>query len=233
LPEATVIANCRGLHADGVRDHVVALVLSFARDLPRWFAQQSRREWKGAPREPLSGKRLVLLGYGAIGSRIGETARALGMVVSAVCRTPRERPGLERVFSAERVLEAVASADYFVVAAPLTSRTRGLVDARVLAALPPRAVIINVSRGGVLDEAALERALGEGRLRGAALDVFEQEPLPPASGLWTCPRLVITPHVAGYEPEYLPKVFELFAENVRRVRGGEPPLTPVSRENEY
>jgi phosphoglycerate dehydrogenase-like enzyme len=233
LRAAAVVANCRGLHADGVRDHVLGLLLAFARDLPGLLAQQSRREWRAAPKTPVTGKHLVLLGYGAIGSRVATAARGLGMVVSAVRRTLGEVPGLERVYAPEQLALALGQADFFVIAAPLTSHTRGMVGERALSALPERAVVINVSRGGVLDEVALEQRLRDGRLSGAALDVFEREPLAESSALWACPRLLITPHVAGYEPEYLPKVFEMFAENVQRLRRGEAVKHVVSRENEY
>jgi phosphoglycerate dehydrogenase-like enzyme len=227
------IANCRGLHADGVRDHVMAWVLAFARDVPRALSQQAAREWAPFARTPIAGKKLVLLGYGAIGTRIAETARAFGMTVTAVRRSARTEPELARVHAPAELSEAVAEADFFVIAAPLTSETRGMVGATVLGALPAHAVVINVSRGGVLDEGALESALRAGRLAGAALDVFVSEPLTPGSSLWDCPRLFVTPHIAGYEPAYLTKVCELFAENVRRLLRGEPVLSAVSRALEY
>jgi glyoxylate/hydroxypyruvate reductase A len=233
LSRAAVIANCRGLHADGVRDHVLALLLAFARELPRALAQQARREWQTFACPPLTGKKLLLLGHGAIGSRVAAAARAFGMRVAAVTRSRQALPGLSAVFGTGELALAVRDADYFVISAPLTSHTRGLVDARVLDALPPRAVVINVSRGALLDQRALEAALRAGRLAGAALDVFDPEPVPPTSPLWHCPRLLLTPHVAGHEPAYLTKVFEAFAANVVRVRRGEAPDALVSRELEY
>lgn len=233
LRAEAMIANCRGLHADAVRDHVLALLLALARDVPRALAQQRERRWAPFAREAVSGKKLVLLGFGAVGARVARAANALGMVVTAVRRSERAEPELARVYPPSGLVEAVSDADFLVVAVPLTSETRGVVSAEVLSALPERAAVINVSRGGVLDERALEAALRAGRLAGAALDVFEHEPLPAQSTLWDCPGLVVTPHVAGYEPAYLSKVFELFAENVRRVERGEAPLSVVSRELEY
>ena len=233
LREAALIANCRGLHADAVRDHVMALLLAFARDLPRAIAQQARREWQSYARAPLTGKKLLLLGHGAIGSRVAVAARAFGMRVSAVTRSAQPAHELEAVFGSDRLAFAVRGADFFAICAPLTRHTRGLVDARVIAALPPHAIVINVSRGALLDHAALEAALRSERLAGAALDVFDPEPVPRASSLWHCPRLLLTPHVAGHEPAYLRKVFEAFAANVARVRRGEVPEEVVSRELEY
>jgi phosphoglycerate dehydrogenase-like enzyme len=233
LRGATTIANCRGLHADAVREHVLALLLAFARDLPRALAQQARREWQSFACPPLAGKTLVLLGHGAIGARVAVAARGFGLRVLAVTRSGRAAPGLDAVFESAELELAVRAADYFVICAPLTPQTRGLVDARVLAALPAHAVVINVSRGALLDHTALEAALRAQRLAGAALDVVDPEPLPPASSLWHCPRLWITPHVAGHEPSYLAKVFEAFATNVARLRRGEAALETVSRELEY
>jgi phosphoglycerate dehydrogenase-like enzyme len=188
LRAAAVIANCRGLHADGVRDHVMALLLAFARGLPRALSQQARREWQSFACPPLTGKTLVLLGHGAVGSRVASAARAFGMRVSAVTRSRQPAPGRSAVFGDGELEMAARDADYFVISAPLTSRTRGLVDARELDALPPRAVVINVSRGALLDQAALEAALRAGRLAGAALDVFDPEPVPPSSPGLPSPR---------------------------------------------
>lgn len=233
LRSEVAIANCRGAHADGVRDHALALLLATARDLPRAFTQQGRREWRPFPSEPLAGQRLLLLGYGAVGSRVARSAAAFGLRVSAVRHSARPEPELEHTYAPEELIEAARHADYLLVCVPLTSKTRGMVNARVIAALPRHAALIDVSRGGVVDAAALAAALAAGKLRSAACDVFAEEPLPAASPLWSAPRLIVTPHVAGFEPRYFTAVFASFAENVRRVQHGEAPLESVSRELEY
>jgi phosphoglycerate dehydrogenase-like enzyme len=122
----------------------------------------------------------------------------------------------------------LAGADYVVVALPLTSATRHLIDARALEQMPADACLIDVSRGGVVDLQALEVALRAGRLRGAALDVFEEEPLPAESSLWSCPRLLITPHVGGFTPDYLERTLDVFLENVELVKSGKPPRTALA-----
>lgn len=233
LRDEVAIANCRGAHANGVRDHALSLLLAAARDLPRAFAQQARREWRPYASTPLQGQRLLLLGFGAVGSRVARAAAALGMRVSAVRRSARREPELERTYLPEELVEAARQADYLVICAPLTGKTRGLVDAGVIGALPRHAALIDVSRGGIVDHAALAAALQAGELRSAACDVFEEEPLPATSPLWSAPRLIVTPHVAGLEPRYFAPILASFAENVRRVQRGEAPLESVSRELEY
>jgi phosphoglycerate dehydrogenase-like enzyme len=233
LHERVAIAHCAEAHADAVRDHVLGLILALARDLPRAIAQRARREWQPYASAPLRGKEVVLLGYGAIGRRVARTLAGFGVRVRAVRRRAEPAPELFRVHPPEELLEAVKNADYLVVCVPLTGRTRGLVDARVLGALPERAAVVSVSRGEILDETALARALRSGQLSGAAVDGFASEPLPPTSPLWHCPGLLVTPHSAGYEPAHLAPIFESFAENVERVARGEPALELVSREHEY
>jgi len=130
----------------------------------------------------------------------------------------------------ERVL---AESDYVVVILPLTPDTRGSLDATLLSKMKPEAVLVNMARGGILDEAALVAMLREGRLRGATLDVFDEEPLPESSPLWDTPNLVVTPHVAGFSRDYLPRVFDIFAENVHGFEAGEPLRNEIDRERGY
>lgn len=233
LREQVVITNSRGAMADAVRDHVLALVFAFARDLPRAFAQQAARSWQTYSREPIRNQRLCVVGLGEIGSRVASAGIALGFRVSGVCRSARPFPGVEPVRDVAELSAAFAEADYVVLCLPLTSSTRGLCDDALLGALSPRAVLIDVSRGGIVDEGALERRLRAGQLRGAALDVFAEEPLPPNSPLWTCPGLLITPHSAGSIPTYFEAVVALFVDAVERLTRGEQPRTLVSRTAEY
>lgn len=233
LAAGVAVANCRGAHADAIRDHAVALLLSFARGLPRYLEQQGREQWQPFAEPSLRGKRLVLVGLGEIGSRIAHVARALGMNVAAVRRTQAPSTDVDRVVGPRQLSDVFEGADYVVLCAPHTDATRGLIGRSELDALPDHAVLVDVSRGGVLDEAALVETLRAGRLRGAALDVFAREPIAPGDPLWTTPNLIVTPHVAGWTPDYLERVFDVFIDNVRRVRSGTPPATTVSREHQY
>jgi phosphoglycerate dehydrogenase-like enzyme len=233
LPKSVCIANARGVQADAVRDHAVALLLALARRLPDAIERKARREWKRDATPPLAGKVLALLGFGAVGSRIAMTAASLGLRVRVLRRAPEPAPGAEHVSAEGNLAKVLSGADFVVVCLPLTRRTRRLVDSAALSHLAPSACVVDVSRGGVVDHHALCAALESGRLGAAALDVFEDEPLPADSALWSCPRLLMTPHTAGYTPDYFERTVELFLENVARVRRGDVPLTAVSREHEY
>jgi phosphoglycerate dehydrogenase-like enzyme len=230
-PEVT-ITNSRGAHAELVRDHAIASLLALFREFPRAHAQQARREWRSYPTQSVAGKRLCIVGLGEIGARIAAVAHALGMRVSGVCRTPREVPGTELVVGIPQLVEVLSTADAVVLCVPLTSQTRGLFNAEVLAALPTGARLVNVSRGAVVDEAALEVALRAGRLT-AALDVFEAEPLPSTSSLWDCPGLLVTPHIAGFATDYMDGVIAAFVAATLALEAGELPPTVVSREYQY
>lgn len=233
LAETVHIANLRGPHLDSVRDHVIALMLATARKLHQALIQQMQHRWCSFPSAPLAGKTLTLLGYGGIGRRVAPVAQALGMTVRAVRRSTNIAPGVHECYTSERLPDALRGADYLVLCLPFTSTTRGFVGEDVLGMLSPRAAVINVSRGGIIDERALERALRSGKLAGAALDVFEDEPLAPDSTLWECPGLILTPHLAGSIPDYFERVLDGFVENVGRVRRGHVPESMVSREHEY
>lgn len=233
LRDTVWVANCRGAHADAVRDHAVLLLLALARHLPDAVARQSRAEWRSFPAASLRGKTLAVLGLGEVGGRVVEVARVLGLRIRGVCRQPRDVVGVETVLPPQDLRVALSGADYVIVCLPLTRATRHFVDASALSTLPAHAALIDVSRGGIVDQHAVEQALREGRLGSAAFDVFEDEPLPPQSSLWHCPNLVITPHVAGLTPDYIDRALDVFLENLHLVRNGQPPRTFVSREHEY
>jgi len=227
-PPGVWIANTRGAHALAVRDHALALLLAFARDLPRLFEQQRHGEWRGFASPSVAGQVLTVVGLGSVGSALAAAAASLGLRVRAVRRQARSEPGVAQLFAPAQLLDALVGSDYVALCLPSTRATRGLIGAAELGALAAHAVLINVSRGELVDTAALEGALRAGTLRGAALDVFEDEPLPASSSLWTCPRLLITPHVAGWTPDYLERVLDLFVENLALYARGEPPRTLVS-----
>jgi phosphoglycerate dehydrogenase-like enzyme len=235
LPETVAVANTRGAIVDSVRDHALAMMLALARDLPMLLDQQRAAVWRARAAAPIRGRTVAVLGLGAIGGAVAQACAALGMKVRGTRRRPDRPPppGVERVLGPGETRAALAGADFAVVTVPLTPETRGLVNAAALAALPATAALVNVSRGAVVDEAALFDALVAGRLRGAACDVFADEPLPSQSPLWSCPRLIVTPHVAGWTPDYVAHAAAEFAANVARARAGLPPVSPVSRQLGY
>jgi phosphoglycerate dehydrogenase-like enzyme len=233
LPSRVVIANARGIHLPEMRDHALALMLSLERELPRFGRQQAAREWSPFAAGSVAGKTVALLGLGEVGRSLAPACAALGMRVVGACRTPRPIPHVEEVHDPARLEPMFEAADHLVVTVPLTPRTRGLVDARAIARLRPSAFLVHLSRGPVVDAAALDDALRKGRLRGAALDVFDDEPLPRESSLWTAPNLVITPHVAGLVHDYVERAVHLFLENLDRMERGLLPRTAVDRDQQY
>jgi len=208
-------------------------LLALARGLPHWLAAQRRREWaplraEASPRD-LKGQTAVILGLGRIGAEIARLAQALGLTVVGVRRGPR-RPGdpVDELHPPAALAGLVGRCDWLVIACPLTAETRGLVDAGLIAKLPRAARIINVARGEIVDEPALITALQNGRLAGAYLDVFETEPLPPASPLWDMPNVIVTPHNAGAAAGNDERVLEIFLDNLARWHRGAPLVNEIA-----
>lgn len=240
-----VITSIAGVSPRPMAEYVLSMVLAFAHRLPRAVEGQRRREW---PRTrdrwehyrpvKVPGSRMTIVGYGSLGRGIARAAQAFGIEVLGVRRGGTARSYGEevdgvRTVTAERLDEALAAADWVIVAVPGTPETMGLIGARQLAAMKPGGHLVNVARGGVVDETALVAALDAGHLAGAALDVFAQEPLPPGSPLWEHPRILVTPHVAGMAPEYELDVRRLFCENLARYLRGEPLRNVIDRELAY
>jgi phosphoglycerate dehydrogenase-like enzyme len=235
-----VLTNGAGLHSLSIPEHVLAQMLVLARNFHEAARLQAARQWNrfqciafgGGVRE-LCGSRLAILGAGAIGRSLAQKAAALGQHVRVLRRdASRPVPGAE-VCGPEALDELLRWADFVVLALPLTPATRGLIGERALAAMKSDAYLINVGRGELIDEAALVRALERGAIAGAALDVFQQEPLPPEHPFWGLPNAVLTPHVSGYTPNYFRKVLDLFEENLERFRDGRPLRNVVDKRLGY
>lgn len=233
LPAGVRIANARGVHGEQMSEHALAMMLAFAKQLPQALANQQMRRWHRYTPDSLAGKTCSILGMGTIGRAVAERAKQFGMRVIGTQREPKPCRYADEILPPEQTPRAVQQADYLVVILPKTPQTRHLLDAKILANLQSDAVLINMARGGIVDEAVVANMLKEGRLRGAAMDVFEEEPLPEASELWTIPNLVITPHVAGLVPDYLDRVLEIFTDNIRRLEGGHPLINEIDRGRGY
>ncbi|WP_186209274.1 2-hydroxyacid dehydrogenase [Burkholderia gladioli] len=219
------IAHGVGANDDCVADHAFALLLATVRGVVRLDAACRAGVWRDAlPTQPnFSGKRIGIVGLGRIGAKIARRAAAFDLEIGYHNRRPREGAQF-RYFPA--VVELARWADYLVVATPGGADTRHLIDAAVLAALGARGFLVNVSRGSVVDTAALAAALRDGRIAGAGLDVYEGEPEPPVE-LVGLDSVVLTPHVAGTSPEARDRTIELFLENAARHFAGQPLLTPL------
>jgi phosphoglycerate dehydrogenase-like enzyme len=228
--------NARGAYSAALGEFAVAAMLFFAKDLRRMARSQAAGKWDPFDVEMLAGKALGIAGYGDIGRAIAERARAFGMRIFAHRRRPElcaDDPLVERSFPGERLHEMLAASDYVAAALPLTPATRGIIGAPELAVMKPSAVLINVGRGPAIDEAALIRALEDRRIRGAALDVFEQEPLPEGHAFYRLENVLLSPHCADHTAGWLEQSMELFLRNFERFRKGEPLSNVVDKRHGY
>ena len=227
LARGVAVTTSSGANAGVVVQTALAGVLMLARRFPQLMAAQRRRSWEplmgsGLPRD-LAGQTVVIVGWGPIGRGLGSLLAALGLHVIAVRSSDgAAAPPAAETVSYENIGQVLPRADWLVLACPLSERTRGLIDAEALARLPAGAHLVNVARGEVVDEAALIDALRHGALAGAYLDVFAQEPLPPASPLWELPGVIVTPHAAGHSDGNESRVAAIFLDNLRRWTRGEP-----------
>lgn len=230
-----VLTNSRGVFSPALAEFVTAAVLFFAKDFRRMLASQVARRWDPFDVEEVRGKVMGIVGYGDIGRACAAQARALGLRVLAVRRRldTGADPFAERVVAPDQRLEVLAASDYVVVAAPLTPETRGLLGERELRAMKPTAVLVNVGRGPVVEEKALVRALEAGWIRGAALDVFEREPLPPEHPFYTLPNVLLSPHCADHTAGWLDRAMDVFLDNFARFLRGEPLLNVVDKKRGY
>jgi phosphoglycerate dehydrogenase-like enzyme len=237
-----VLTNAREVHGPVVAEHVIALIFALAKKIPQAARLQQKHIWGQdaiwndgpRPRE-IADATLGLIGLGSIGRTVARMAAGLGMRVIAVREhTEKDKPeGVATVYAPSQLHDLLSQSDYVVMAAPLTDATRGLMNGEHLALMRPAAYLINVGRGPQVDEAALADALRNGRIAGAALDVFEQEPLPPESPLWELDNLLITPHTAGLTEKLWQRHYSLFSENLRHYLAREPLLFIVDKQKGY
>jgi len=237
-----ILTNSTEVHGPVVAEHVMALIFALAKKIPQAAALQIKHEWgkeqiwsKGTHPKEIAGATLGLVGLGSIGRRVARMASALGMRVIAVREhADKAKPeGVDTVFSTSRLDEVLGQSDFVVLAAPLTPETTKLIDARRLATMRRDAYLINVGRGPQIDEHALADALRDGRIAGAALDVFDQEPLPGDSPLWDLENLLITPHTAGITDKLWQRHYENFSGNLRRYLAKQPLEYVVDKHKGY
>lgn len=224
-----------GVHATQLAEWAMLGLLAFTKGLPRLLRDKGSRQWGHYPVRELHGQRLLVIGLGHIGGEVAREGRALGMHVTGVRRQPRDEDHelVDDVGSIEELASLVPHADAVVLALPGTAETQGLFTASLIDALPPHAVLVNVGRGTTVDESALVNALREGRLAGAALDVFETEPLPADSPLWGMDNVLISPHTAALSTKENERIVELFIDNLHRFRDGRPLRNVVDTERFY
>jgi phosphoglycerate dehydrogenase-like enzyme len=220
-----VITNSRGLYADALGEFAIAAMLWFAKDLRRMMRNQSERRWEPFDVQRLEGRTVGIIGYGGIGHAVGRRAEALGMHVLTTRR--------QRELGDPTIEEVIAASDDLVMCAPLTPGTHRLLSRERIAGMKREAVFINVGRGQTVDEEALLDALRGGHIRGAALDVFEEEPLPAGHPLWTLDNVLISPHTADHTADAHERAMSFFVENLRRFRAAESLENVVDKVEQY
>lgn len=238
-----VFTNSAGVHGVPVAEHAIAMMFHFARGLDIVASNRAARRWGrerlselDLPIREITGARLGLIGYGGIGREVGRRARGLGMVVWALKRHPDDPEAaaeVDRLLGPDDLDVLLAAADYVAIAVPHTAETDGLIGRRELEAMKEGAVLINVARGAIVDEDAVVDALKRGRIRGAGLDVFEEEPLPGSSPLWDLENALITPHIAGTSPRFWDRETDLILENIDRYLSGGRLLNVVDKRAGY
>jgi phosphoglycerate dehydrogenase-like enzyme len=230
------LTNARDMFSGALAEFAIMGMLYFAKRVPRMLADQAANRWAPFDMDRLEGATVGIVGYGGIGRAVAARARAFGMKVLAVRRRPDAASGtglVDRIFPPEARLELIAACDYLVLSAPLTAETRGMIGEPEIRAMKPSAVLINVGRGPVVDEPALIRALEENRIRGAALDVFQREPLPAGHPFYRMENVLLSPHCADRTTGWLERSMDIFFSNFERFRRGEPLESVVDKHRGY
>lgn len=233
---AAPMTNARGVYRESLGEFVLAACLYFAKDFRRMRRQQAEHRWEQFYVNMIAGKTMVILGYGEIGRACAKRASAMGMRVLGIRRRPELSEGdpyVERVVAFGERAALIPEADYLVLAAPDTPETRGLVGAAEIAGMKPTSVLINVGRGPVVEEAALVEALAEGRILGAGLDVFDEEPLPAGHAFYDLDNVLLSPHCSDWTPGWLEDSIRFFLKNYRSFREGARLENVVNKELGY
>ncbi|MCP4357331.1 MAG: D-2-hydroxyacid dehydrogenase [Chloroflexi bacterium] len=247
------LTSASGIHASNIAQYVLTQMLTWANRVPTWVrlqtaAQWPQNRWETFLPQELYGKTLGILGYGSIGREVARLAKAFNMQLLVTKRDARHikdngyfLPGLgdpegnlpHRIYPSEATRSMVAECDFVVITLPLTAQTHHLFDEAMFKAMPAYSYLINVGRGGIINESCLVKALKKGWIAGAGLDVFESEPLPQNSPLWKMENVTLTPHISGFTPAYDERATDLFVENLRRYQSDEPLLNLVNRDSGY
>ncbi len=240
-PEAVekefILTSASGVHAIPITEHIFAFLFGLARNFQGAMRDQMAHRWGKSRIDDLfelPDKTMLLVGVGAIGAQTARVAAALDMKVIGVRRDPSiPAPGVTRMIGADRLLDTLPEADFVVLTVPLTHETEGMIGERELRAMKPSAYLINIGRGKTVDQSALVRALQEGWIAGAGLDVVDPEPLPADSPLWDMPNVILTSHYSGLTPYYDDRALSIFLDNLRRYQSGEEMRNVVDKEAGY
>lgn len=234
LPKGVQLVNNRGVHGPKMGEYVVMALLMLHNDIPTLVTQQRERQWREIFSTTIGGKTLLVIGVGNMGGTAAKKAKELGLHVIGVRRTARRHRYVDEMYGVDALPKLIPRADFVLVTTPVTSETRGLLGKRELDLMRPDASLINLGRAEVVDYDVLRRKLERGQIKGAVLDVFDPEPLPKSSPLWSTPNLIMTPHVASDDADaYIPRTLDLALDNVRRYLEGRPLKNRVMPSREY
>lgn len=232
-PATVTVTNAAGVAADMMAEYCLAGMLHFSLDLPGLAKAQQQHQWPAAKVTPIAGKTLLLIGLGATGKAVARNCKSLGMNVIGVRARPQATANCDEVHAMDALPQLWPKADFVVLCVPKLASTHHIVNQQALDSLPNHAVIMNVARGGVVDEVALLQALNSGAIKGALFDVFASEPLPEDSPLWDVPNLIITPHCSAVYDGWEEKSVQMFSDNLKRYRQGLELNNIVSPERGY
>ena len=221
LRPEVLVTNVRGIHGAPVSEATLAFMLSLARDMPRSVRAQGQNKWERWPSALLAGKTVGILGVGLIAEYLAPVCKTLHMTVIGISGSPRPAAGFDRMVARADLLKVAPELDFLVVLAPLSAETRNIIGEKVFAAMKPSAYLVNVARGGVVDEPALIKALEAGQIAGAGLDVFSQEPLPADNPLWKAKNVTIFSHLGGYSLGYEDRAMPTIAGNMAKFLAGD------------
>ncbi len=221
LDKGVRISSTRGIHGAPMSEMTFLQMLALSRNFSRTVRNQDRAQWERWPAKLLNSKTVGILGVGLIAEELAPKCKAFNMTVVGISSTPRQVKGIDRFYNRKDLKQAVPELDYLVVLVPYAPETHGIVDAGIFSAMKSSSYLINIARGGVVDEDALIQALASGQIAGAGLDTFVQEPLPPDHPFWRMENVIITPHLGGFNDVYVDKALPIIEKNMRCFLNGE------------
>jgi D-2-hydroxyacid dehydrogenase (NADP+) len=220
LKSDVIVTATRGIHGPPMSELALLLMLSLVRDFPRTLRAQQAQRWERWRVGLLQGKTVGILGLGRIAEDLAPRCKALGMRVVGISGTPRPLPGFDEILLRQNLVQAVSALDFLVLLIPHSSESHNIINSAIFAAMKPTAFLVNIARGGVVDEAALVEALQNKQIAGAAIDVMQTEPLPAGDPLWSAPNLIITPHIGGYYDRYVDDSIDQICTNITKFLEG-------------
>jgi D-2-hydroxyacid dehydrogenase (NADP+) len=221
LRQEAMVTNMHGMHGVPMTESALSLMLAAAREMPRMLRNQRQQHWERYGSRLLYGKTVGIFGIGAIAEVLGPACKALGMTVVGISSAKRDVAGFDRMELRSDLAKVIGAFDHFVILTPLTDETRNIIDAKMLAAMKPSAFLVNLARGGIVDEAALIEALKTKRIAGAAIDVFVKEPLPADHPFWAMENVILSPHIGAFNADYVSQVLPFVKQNLTHYLAGQ------------